>query len=181
MLSAPRAHGTVSRACCSDACAAFYEKQWHTRTHSAQNKKRTCPNNVLRLGTTQGCLLNVRLPCFQKGLKHTKRRRVPGSTLAVIRVLMSLLPRDQHRVHAGKVPWLRTTCISQVRELHSLIQQKWEAQVAETMPAPSGMVEMWPRNPRGPSSCPALPLPLMSSILPFKALHHPRETKGIRH
>lgn len=84
MLSAHRAHGTVSGACCSDACAAFYKKQWHTGTHSAQNKKRTCPNNVLRLGTNQGCLLDVYLPCFQKGLKHTKRRGVPGSTLAVI-------------------------------------------------------------------------------------------------
>lgn len=155
----------------------FTKKQWHTRTHSAQNKKRTCPNNVLRLGTNQGCLLDVYLPCFQKGLKHIKRTGVPGSILAVIQVFTSLLPRGQHRVHAGKVPRLRTACISQVWELHRLIQQKWEAQVAETTPASSGMVEMWPRNPRGPSSGPALPLPLTSSVLPFTALHTPGRPK----
>lgn len=156
----------------------FTKKQWHTRTHSAQNKKRTCPNNVLRLGTNQGCLLDVYLPCFQKGLKHTKRTGVPGSILAVVQFFTSLLPRGQHRVHAGKVPRLRTACISQVWELHTLIQQKWEAQVAETTPASSGMVEMWPRNPRGPSSGPALPLPLMSSVFPLQLCTPPGDQRN---
>lgn len=68
----------------------------------------------------------------------------PGSTFTVIQLLTPLLLRSQRAPHAGTVPKLRISCVSQVGELISRIHRKWEVQVAETTPAPGGVVEMWP-------------------------------------
>lgn len=39
MPCAHRAHQPVSEACCTNACTALYEKQWHTGTHSSGNRE----------------------------------------------------------------------------------------------------------------------------------------------